>query len=343
MPMANSIRRLGALALASFAALALLAACGDDENELRLLTHQSFDARSDVIERFEQEHGVTVTILQSGDANEMVNQALLNVGNPVADVLFGIDNLAFSRVAESGVFESYASPRRSSIPADIRAQFGDSDLVTPIDYGYVNINMDASLEEPPPATFAELTEERWRGRLVVQDPTTSSPGLQFLVSTIAHFGEDGWQDYWRALRENDVLVTDGWSDAYYTHFSLYGGDRPLVVSYTTSPAAEVFFGELEEPPTLNVIPDGVLFRQVEAAGVLAGSGRTELAQAFIDFMLSEAFQQQIPETMFVYPVIDTSTPDWWVWAHVDVTPATIEVTEQQLELWLAEWTQIMRR
>lgn len=330
--------------LAAVAALTV-AACGDDDGprELVVLTHESFDATDEVIARFEEQHDATVTIVEGGDSNEIVNRAVLSAGNPEGDVLFGIDNLIFPRVVDAGVFEPYTSEARSTIPEDIRAQFGDSDLVTPIDYGYVNLNMDGSIDDPPPATFQDLLDERWRGRIAVQDPATSSPGLQFLISTIAHFGEGAWQDFWRGLRENDVLITDGWTEAYYTHFSLYGGDRALVVSYTTSPAAEVLFGELEEPPSINVIPDGVLFRQVEAAGVLAGADEPELAQAFIDFMLGEEFQSQIPETMFVYPLIETETPEWWSWAEVDVTPATVEVTEEQIDRWLEEWTTIMRR
>ena len=311
---------------------------------LTVLTHDSFDAIEEVIAAFEQEHNAKVEFLMGGDANQVVNRAILNAGNPEADVLFGVDNLSFGRALEAGVFEEYRAQRRGEIPADILAQFGDSLAVSPVDFGYVNLNLDRNAGDPP-ATFEELTEPQWRGKLVVEDPATSSPGLQFLASTVAHFGEGGWQDFWRRLRENDVLVTDGWSEAYYTHFSVYGGDRPLVVSYTTSPAAEVFFAEepVEQPPTLNVIP-GPLFRQVEAAGVLRGSDHSELAGKFIDFMLSDAFQEQIPQTMFVYPVIpDVATPEWWRWAEVDVEPATLEVSQAEIERWIDEWTEIMLR
>ncbi|MEE8421585.1 MAG: thiamine ABC transporter substrate-binding protein [Dehalococcoidia bacterium] len=324
----------------------LLVACGDDggPKTLTVLTHDSFDAMEEVIAAFEQEHNVTVTIVKGGDANQVVNRAILNAGNPEADVLFGVDNLAFRRAVEADVFDGYKAKRRGDIPASILAQFGDSDAVTPIDFGYVNINADRAAGDPP-STFEELTTEQWRGKLVVEDPATSSPGLQFLASTVAYFGEGGWQDFWRALRENDVLITDGWEDAYYTHFSRWGGDRPLVVSYTTSPAAEVFFADppVDEPPTLNVIP-GPLFRQVEAAGVLKGADEKKLARAFIDFMLSDAFQQQIPETMFVYPVIPgVETPDWWQWAEVDVEAASLDVDQAEIDRWIREWTEIMRR
>ena len=336
--------------VAALAAATVFAACGDDDpGTLVLLTHDSFAAQEGLIEAFEQEHNATVEIVQGGDANQVVNRAILSAGNPEADLLFGVDNLTFQRAVEAGVFEDYAARRRDEIPADVLAQFGGSTAVTPIDYGFVNINFDRAAGDAPPATFEDLLKPEWSGRLVVQDPATSSPGLQFLASTVAAFGEGGWQQFWRDLRANDVLITDGWSEAYYTHFSVYGGDRSLVVSYTTSPAAEVFFSSevpaerVDEPPTANVIP-GALFRQVEAVGVLRGADNAGLAREFIDFMLSDAFQAQIPETMFVYPVISgVALPDWWRWAGVDVTVAALDVSQDEIDRWIIEWTEIMRR
>ena len=341
MPALHSPSALAALTLLA----ALVLACGDDDaRSLTVVTHESFDISDELVEQFENEHNATVEFFKAGDAVELVSRAILNAGNPEGDVLFGVDNLSFHRAVEAGVFSEFRAERRDEIPADMRAQFGDSFLLTPIDFGFVNLNFDPSAGEPP-QTLEELIEPQWRGKLVVQDPGRSSPGLQFLATTIAYFGEGGWQDYWRALRENDVAIAGGWSDAYYSRFSVYGGDRPVVVSYTTSPAAEVFFAEepIDEPPTLNVIP-APLFRQVEAAGVLAGSDNEELAGEFIDFMLSNAFQQQIPETMFVYPVIEgLELPDFWRWAEVTVEPATLEISGDDVTRWIGEWTEIMLR
>jgi thiamine transport system substrate-binding protein len=338
------------------ATLVLAAACGDDDatsdgppdgppRDLVLLTHDSFDATEAVIEAFEAQQNATVTVLQGGDANTIVNRAILNAGNPEADVLFGVDNLTYQRAVAEGVFEEYEAKARDQIPEGVLDQFGGSEAVTPIDYGFVVLNLDRAAGDPP-ASLEELTDPVWKGRLVVEDPATSSPGLQFLASTVAHFGEGGdytWRDFWSDLRSNDVLVTDGWSEAYYTHFTLAGGDRPLVVSYTTSPAAEVFFGELPEPPTANVVT-GPVFRQVEAAAVLDGTDEPELARAFIDFMLSSEFQAQIPETMFVYPVLaDTPKPEWWQWAEPEPEAATLEASQDDIDRWIEEWTEVMRR
>lgn len=357
------VRSLALLAAALLAAFAV--ACGDEAEApeeplepppptatpqpagpttITVITHDSFDVSDGLIEQFEQEHNANVELIAGGDANAVVNRAILNAGNPEGDVLFGVDNLSFQRAVRAGVFREYESARRGDIPADIREQFGDSLLLTPIDYGYVNLNFDPVAGDPP-STLEELTERQWRGKLVVEDPATSSPGLQFLATTIAYFGEGRWQQFWRDLRDNEVRVEQGWSDAYYTHFSIYGGDRPLVVSYTSSPAAEFFFSEepLTEPPTRNVIPSP-LFRQVEAAAVLDGTEHADLAGKFIDFMLSDAFQAQIPETMFVYPVIaGLELPEWWSWADVEVETATIEFTAEDVDRWIREWTEIMRR
>jgi thiamine transport system substrate-binding protein len=346
----RTTRLAGALA---FALLALLiASCGEDADApetLVVISHESFDIERELLETFEQEHNARVEIRQGGDANEVVNRVLLNAGNPEGDVLFGIDNLTFPRTVGKSVFEEYSAIRREQIPEDIRAQFNDSLEVTPIDYGYVALNFDKEQGEPP-ATFEELTQPEWRGKLVVEDPATSSPGLQFLATTVAHFGETGaytWKDFWRDLRANDVLVVDGWDAAYNTQFTHYGGDRSLVVSYTTSPAAELFFSEgaATEPPTANIIPEGSkLFRQVEAAAILKGTEHSELARKFIDFLLRDAFQKQIPETMFVYAVIpNLETPEWWSWAEIDVEPASIGVDAETVDRWIREWTEIMRR
>ena len=315
-----------------------------EPSTLVVLTHDSFDVNDGLIEAFEREHNATVELIAGGDANELVNRAILNAGNPEGDVLFGVDNLSYQRAVAVGVFREFEAGRRGDIPADVRAQFGDSLLLTPIDFGWVDLNFDPAAGEPP-STLEELTEPQWRGKLVVEDPATSSPGLQFLATTIAYFGEGRWQQFWRDLRANEVRVEQGWSDAYYTHFSLYGGDRPLVVSYTSSPAAEFFFSEdpLTEPPTRNVIPSP-LFRQVEAAAVLEGTENADLAGKFIDFMLSDTFQQQIPETMFVYPVIGgLDLPEWWSWADVDVETASLEFGADDIDRWIREWTEIMLR
>ena len=318
---------------------------------LNVLTHDSFTISEEVIAAFTQETGIQVNFIQGGDAGESVNRAILTKSRPLADVLYGVDNNLIARAASEGIFEPYSSPRLSAVPSEYH--FAEN-LVTPIDVGYVNFNYDkayfAQNEVAVPGTLEQLTQAPYRGLTVVENPASSSPGLAFMLTTVAKFG-DGWLDYWAALRDNDVQVTDGWESAYYTSFSQYGGDRPIVLSYATSPAAEVVFAEQtpDDAPTANLFCETCVYRQVEAAGILKGSDNVKAAQQFIDFMLSKRFQDDIPLNMYVYPVIDNATlPEVFEQYAQTPTPqqiATLPPEEVQTNLaeWLDAWTQVVQQ
>jgi thiamine transport system substrate-binding protein len=325
-----------------------------DGRRLVVMTHDSFNIGQEVIAAFEQQSGARVEILPSGDAGSALNKAILSKDTPLADLFFGVDNTFLSRALAADIFEPYESPALASVPEEFRLD--ESDRLTPIDYGYVTINYDrAFLAErglEPPDDLRELTQPEWRGLLVVQNPATSSPGLAFLIATVATFGESGdytWLDFWRDLRANDVLVAEGWEDAYYTHFSGSSGQgpRPLVVSYATSPAAEVFFseGRLTEPPTGNLLAGS--FLQVEFAGILSGTQQRALAEQFIDYMLSQPFQEDIPLQMFVYPVQpEAALPDvFQQFAQVPEQTASVppEQIERSRETWIEQWTEAVLR
>jgi thiamine transport system substrate-binding protein len=337
----------------SFTALAAAAACGgdDDEETLRLLAHDSFLIDDGIIEQFEAENGVEVELIQRGDAGSVVNSAILTKDNPTADVLFGVDNTFLGRALNEEIFVEYVSPELENVDD----RFELSPFVTPIDYGYVNLNYDIEglqaegLE--PPETLEQILGPEWNGLLVAENPATSSPGLAFLAATVAYFGEDDdydYLDYWSDLRANGLEVTDDWTAAYYTSFSRYGGDNPLVVSYTTSPACEVIFAEtpIDEPPTGNVLPPRGSFEQIEFAGILAGTENEELAQRFIDFMLSETFQEAFPDDMCVYPVRDGVTlPEAFEFAAPPEQPADIdfETIDENRDEWIEAWTDVVLR
>ncbi|MBU1226707.1 MAG: thiamine ABC transporter substrate-binding protein [Actinobacteria bacterium] len=325
-------------------------AAARQSDPVRLLTHESFAVSQDVLDAFTVETGYPVVILTGGDAGQIVNQAILAAGNPVADVLFGVDTTFLSRALDGGVFEAYESPGLGVVPPGLRAD----PRVTPIDIGDVCLNYDkaAFVTVPPPQTLDDLTDPAYAGMLVVENPATSSPGLAFLLATIARFGESGdytWQDYWADLRRNGVAVTQGWEEAYYGSFSGGSGegDRPLVVSYASSPAAEVVFAtEPTATAPTGVITDGC-FHQVEYAGILAGTTNRAGAEALIDFMLSDAFQEDVPLNMFVFPAsTEARLPDVFV-AHaaVPAEPETVApaAIEQNRERWVDEWTAIVLR
>ena len=339
----------------SMSILVAMVACGseDEDRELVIMTHGSFDIGEDVIKEFEAANDATVVFQDAGDTGLALNRAILEKGNPSADLLYGIDNTYLGRALQEEVFDTYESENLDVVPE--RFIFDDTNHVTPIDYGYVNINYDkAFLEEAgmsPPSTLEELTGPDWKGKLVVENPASSAPGLSFLIATVSYFGEDDdydYLDFWRDLRANDALVTEGWTDAYYTNFTKYGGDRPLVVSYATSPAAEVFFSEVElsEPPTGNILIDRATFLQIEGMGILKGANSPILARKFIDFALDIRFQEDFPDKMFVYPVNpNAKTPDFFKFAEVPTQPADIGPAEidEKREGWIDAWTEVVLR
>jgi thiamine transport system substrate-binding protein len=320
-----------------------------------LMTHDSFAISEDVLAEFEARSGVRVEILRAGDAGVMVNQAILTVDAPLADVMYGVDNAFLSRALDAGIFEAHRPPLLSTVSPEL--VLDPDGRVTPIDYGDVCINYDrtafaAAGAPPAPVGLEELTAPAYRSMLVVENPATSSPGLAFLLATVGHFGEAGdytWRDYWADLRANDVLVTSGWEEAYNGAFSggAGQGDRPIVVSYATSPAAEVLFADppREEPPTAS-LTEGC-FRQIEFAGVLAGTAHRTEAQALIDFMLEPTFQADMPLNMFVFPAnSQVGLPEVFV-EHAATVPEPITIDQETLgaqrERWIEEWTDVVLR
>lgn len=332
--------------------IALLAGCSastesSEPSVVRMLTHESFALSEDLIAGL-AEQGIQLEILATGDAGSMTASAVLAAGAPTADLIFGVDNTLITRAAGEGVFAPYESPELANISPEFQSRT-ENGLVTPIDFGDVCINIDTKWfednDQTPPSTLDALPE--FANELVVQDPGTSSPGLAFLLATVVRFG-DQWPDYWTKLRDGGVKVAGSWTDAYYTDFTLNGGDRPLVVSYATSPAAEVIFAEdpnITAPSTTTLVDS--CYRQVEFAGVLAGASNPEGAEKVIDWLLSPEVQADIPSNMFVYPVrTDIQLPPVFneftpvVSSSAELDPAVIN---SELEGILATWGQVMGR
>jgi len=316
------------------------------------MSHDSFNVSEEVIARFEQETNIKLEFLKAGDAGAALNQAILSKENPLADVFFGVDNTFFSRAVKADIFEPYAAKGLQDVPGWLKLD--PENRLLPVDYGDVCINYDkAWFQEqglPVPQTLEDLVKPEYKGLLVVENPATSSPGLAFLLATIGHFGEESYLGFWKTLQNNDVLVTDGWEDAYYGQSTWAGGGtRPLVVSYASSPPAEVFFAEepLEEAPTGSIIGRDTCFRQIEFIGILQGTQHLPEARELIDFMLSPAFQEDIPLQMFVFPAnAQAQLPEVFVkYADIPQQPAQVspEAIDTNREKWIEQWTQTVLR
>ena len=305
-----------------------------------LVTHDSWALDDKLIDEFEQQSGMTVEVSAAGDAGTLVNQLVLTKDSPLGDAVFGIDNTFASRALEAGVVEEYTP---SDLP-DGAEQVGGA--LTPIDQGDVCINTDEAWFEESglevPKTLEDLADPEYRDLLVVTNPATSSPGLAFLLATVGAFGEDGFEDYWASLVDNGVKVADSWEDAYYVDFSGAGegGERPLALSYATSPAFTVS-EDGSETSTSALLE--TCFRQVEYAGVLAGANNPEGAQALVDFLLTQDVQAALPESMYMYPA-DPSVQlpaDWEKFAPQADAPFEVEpadVSEHRDE-WIERWTE----
>jgi thiamine transport system substrate-binding protein len=345
----------GVVALLALAAVvSACATSGDDvaggrKGKVVLLAYDSFLPSEGIFDAFTAETGYEVEIVTGGDTGEMVNKAILTKNRPIADAIFGVDSSFVSRAVDAGIFAPHSAGGLDRIPAEYVI---DGAPVTPVDRGDVCVNWDiaglAARNVAAPTDLEDLADPRFDGLVVVQNPASSAPGLSFLLATVAEFGEDGWLGYWEKLRGNNVLVTDGWDDAYNVQFSggAGKGPRPVVVSYATSPVAEVVFGDPrpDTPPTASMATG--CHRSVEYAGVLANAREPEGAALLVDYLLSEPFQADLPLTLFVYPVNPSAPlpPEFAFAAQVDepltVAPDTIDANRDR---WIDEWTRTVLR
>jgi thiamine transport system substrate-binding protein len=342
-----------------------LAACGDDgassattpdePDAVTLVAYDSFPAPDPenplhiALAEFTAETGIDVEILIAGDTGTMLSKATLTAGNPEGDVMWGIDNTFLSRAVEAKVFDPYLATGVTDLPSAF-TDLVPSGEATPVDFGDVCVNYDiawfAESGLAVPETLDDLADPAYADLLVVENPATSSPGMAFLLATIDEYGEDGWSDYWTALDANGVAVVDGWSEAYYEQFSWAGGgDRPMVVSYGTSPPAEVIFAD----PPRDDAPTGVIastcFRQVEFAGILRGTDHVDEARQLVDFLADEPFQSTLPLALFVYPANGAAAlPQEFVDFAVvpddprSVDPALIDANRAK---WIDQWTDLV--
>ena len=332
-----------AAAAALFAAAAAIATPAvEEEAGLVIYAYDSFVAEWGpapvVIPKFEDKHGVRVKVISVGDAGQVLNRAILEKDNPQADIVLGIDNNMLSRALEEGVLQPYRSPNLEAIPEQLI--FDATHAVTPFDYGYFAFVYDSEVLQDPPKSLEELADPRFRKRIIVQDPRTSSPGLGFLLWTIAVYGEQ-YLEYWKRLQPNLLAITDGWDTAYGMFTS---GEAPMVLSYTTSPAYHVEYEQTERYRAL-LFQEGN-YLQIEGMGILKGAAHAAAARKFIDFILTGEFQSEIPLTNWMYPVNpDAPTPDSFRFAPEPERSLQLPAAEirSNTERWIDAWVKQVSR
>ena len=339
--------------------LVALSACGasdegtkSESKTVTLVSHNSWAVSKSVLAAFEKESGYKVKVLEDGDAGQAVNKAILTKDNPQGDVFFGVDNTLLSRALDNGLFQSYEAKGAGTIKAGYRV---DGDKVTPIDTGDICLNYDKAWfskhKLQPPTSYDDLVKPAYKDLLVTENASTSSPGLGFLLGTAAKYGDDGWEAYWTKLKANGVKVVDGWEQAYNEEFSGSAGgkkakaDRPLVVSYASSPPAEVIYADPKPSTAPTGVVDGTCFRQVEYAGLLSNAKNSEGGKALIDFLLTKQFQEDMPLNMFVYPVVEGAAvpAEFTKYGPAAKDPETMDPAKiaDNRDDWVKSWTSLV--
>ncbi|MDN3269016.1 thiamine ABC transporter substrate-binding protein [Streptomyces sp. MA15] len=328
---------------------------GEGSRTVTLVSHNSWAVSEDVVAAFEKRSGFKLKVLEDGDAGQAVNKAILTKDNPQGDVFFGVDNTLLSRALDNGLFQPYEAKGSDLILPEYRAD-EDKHRVTPVDTGDVCVNYDKAWFEKkrltPPKTFDDLVDPAYKDLLVVENAATSSPGLGFLLGTVAEYGDGGgWEDYWKKLKANGVKVVDGWEHAYNEEFSGSAGgkqakaDRPLVVSYASSPPAEVIYADPRPDTAPTGVAEGTCFRQVEYAGLLSNAENPEGGKALLDFLVSKTFQDDMPLNMFVYPVREgAQVPEEFVkFGPQAKEPRTMDPAKiaENRDQWVKSWTSLV--
>ncbi len=324
-----------------FAAMSAYAAEKTD-NRLVIYTYDSFASEwglaPKVIPVFEKMSGIEVALISVGSSGQVLQRAILEKAAPRADVLIGIDNNHLARAKSAGILSPYRSPGLARVPAAL--QFDPDHHVTPFDYGYFAIIYDSEQIKNPPKTLEDLTAETYKKSIILMDPRTSGPGLGFLLWTVAVYGDD-FPHYWTRLAPSILTTTDSWSSGYGLFTN---GEAPLVLSYSSSPVYHVAF-EKTDRYRAAAFEEGH-YLQIEGAGIVNRAPHRKAAEAFIDFMLSDAFQKAVPLTNIMFPA-NSATPLPDSFSHAVKPQKHLQLSHAEIlknrERWISTWVDIVSR
>ncbi len=272
--------------------LSATSALAADKPQLTVYTYDSFVSDwgpgPKVEEAFEAICDCDLNLVGVEDGAALLSRIRLEGANSDADVVLGLDTNLITAAKETGLFAPSAISADFTLPIE-----WTDDVFAPYDWGYFAFvhNADAAA----PANFRELADSDTK--IIIQDPRSSTPGLGLLLWVQTAYGDEA-ADIWAGLADNIVTVTKGWSEAYGLFLE---GEADMVLSYTTSPAYHLI-AEEDDSKAAAAFDEGH-YMQVEVAAKLAGSDQPELADLFLNFMVTDAFQQIIPTTNWMYPAV----------------------------------------
>ena len=303
--------------------------------KLTIYTYDSFVSEwgpGPIIEKiFEEKHNADIEFVAVDSAATLLNKVILEGDTSKADIVLGLDMNLFDLAEQSGLFTTHnINDINNLINLPLK---WESNKFVPYNYGYFSFVYNEANLATPPKSMDELINST-NARIVIQDPRTSTPGLGLLTWMKALYGDKAG-DEWKKLNKKIISVTKGWTDAYYNFFM--AGEADMVLSYTTSPAAHIMFEERYD--ILATTFEEGNYITIEFAGILNNSQNKDLANKFLNFMLSEEFQSVIPSTNIMYPITNIKDlPE--AFDKLDV-PNFIQMDPKEInknkEKWIDEW------
>lgn len=284
-----------------------------------------------VFPAFEEKYGIKIETRQGGSTGEIVNLAMMEKGKPGADIIIGVDNNLLASVLKNDLFIPYKPAGIEKVKDNLI--FDKSYHVIPYDYSFFSLVYDSNKIKNPPKSLDDLLDPKYKKSLIIMDPRTSTPGLGFLMWTVKCKGE-GYREYWKKLMPNVLTVSESWSSGYGLFTS---GEAPMVISYTTSPAYHVEYEKDYHIKT--VLFNEGNYMQTEGVGILKNAPHMDAAKKFLDFVLTEDFQKEIPLSNWMYPVVDMPMPASYSSAPVSDKPLLLDAAEidKNLDSWLSGW------
>ncbi len=323
------------LLIASFLYILFSCSKNNKEDELVIYAYDSFLSEwgtgPKVFPIFEEKYNIKIKTISSGDSGQVLSRLIMEADKPVADIVIGIDNNMAAKAIRANILEEYRPQLLSDIRSDLI--FDKKGFITPFDYGFFSIVYDSEKIKNPHSFFDDLLDSNYKKSIILIDPRTSGVGLGFLLWTVQHFGNN-FASYWEKLSPNILTIADGWDSGYGLFVN---GEAPIVISYTTSPPYHLEYEKTERYKAA-IFDDGN-YMYIEGAAIIKGTKKRKEAEKFIDFMLSDDFQKEIPKTNWMFPVKDIALPDSFKIAPKPDKYLMLDMyeSENNVDSWIKSW------